>query len=134
MPEHLAPYFDMNAWARDLAYDYTTTAHPAAASSSSARSDRSPRTAAPGSGYLPGASRNPTASLAAATRGPTMTALAALATVLIVYTYPPLTPFGIVDDGEPLSCGDDVSRSSELSGSGLEPKSEELGLGSEWPQ
>lgn len=24
MPEHLAPYFDMDAWARDLAYDYTT--------------------------------------------------------------------------------------------------------------
>jgi antirestriction protein len=27
MPEHLAAYFDMRAWARDLAYDYTT--HPA---------------------------------------------------------------------------------------------------------
>jgi antirestriction protein len=27
MPEHLAPYFDTRAWARDLAYDYTT--HPA---------------------------------------------------------------------------------------------------------
>ena len=27
MPEHLAAYFDMRAWARDLAHDYTT--HPA---------------------------------------------------------------------------------------------------------
>lgn len=27
MPEYIAPYFDMRAWARDLAYDYTT--HPA---------------------------------------------------------------------------------------------------------
>lgn len=28
MPEHLAPYFDMAAWARDLAYDYTTEDAP----------------------------------------------------------------------------------------------------------
>lgn len=26
MPEHLAPYLDMRAWARDLAYDYVTEA------------------------------------------------------------------------------------------------------------
>lgn len=28
MPEHLAPYLDMAAWARDLAYDYTTLRAP----------------------------------------------------------------------------------------------------------
>ncbi|UUW92249.1 antirestriction protein ArdA [Pimelobacter simplex] len=28
VPEHLAPYFDMRAWVRDLAYEYTTLRAP----------------------------------------------------------------------------------------------------------